>query len=178
MSGDLKASEGGILVRCLAPKLQMKLILDDVGNIPFYFRRIEPLLPLLDENMLVLQSPSYRSMLRLTFSLQLEVARIFDPLGDVAPKIYSAVARSENDPTSWGKITMGGSLEMVDAHNPNIEVPPPIGQALALYANPCNQEWAKGPEDFIELFLTAVLMLNNRRKLNEAHLPPKSITAC
>jgi hypothetical protein len=53
MWGDLKACEGGILVRCLPPKLQMKLILDDVSNIPFYFRRIEPILPLLDENMLV-----------------------------------------------------------------------------------------------------------------------------
>lgn len=137
MSGDLKACEGGILVRCLPPKLQMKLILDDVSNIPFYFRRIEPILPLLDENML------------------LEVARIFDPLGDVAPKIYSAVARSDHDQTSWGKFTMAGSLELTDAHNPNTE------------------EWAKGPEDFIELFLTTLLMLNHRRKRNEAHLPPK-----
>jgi hypothetical protein len=58
MSGDLKACEGGILVRCLPPKLQMKLILDDVSNIPFYFRRIEPILPLLDENMLVRTAPN------------------------------------------------------------------------------------------------------------------------
>jgi hypothetical protein len=59
MSGDLKACEGGILVRCLPPKLQMRLILDDVSNIPFYFRRIEPLLPLLDENMLVRTRVTY-----------------------------------------------------------------------------------------------------------------------
>lgn len=56
MSGNLKACEGGLLTRCIAPKIQMKLILDDVGNIPYYFRRIEPLLPLLDENTLVRQN--------------------------------------------------------------------------------------------------------------------------
>jgi hypothetical protein len=102
MSGDLKACEGGILVRCLPPKLQMKLILDDVSNIPFYFRRIEPILPLLDENMLVptqlelttvTHTPLSSSPPLVLWRDQLEVARIFDPLGDVAPKIYSAVAR-------------------------------------------------------------------------------------
>lgn len=116
----------------------------------------------------------------LTYWQQLEVARIFDPLGDVAPKIYSAVARSENDPTSWGKFTMPGSAEIADGHNTNVEV----GQACSALALPfClaqtlvlpAQEWAKGPEDFIELFLTTLLMLNHRRKINEAHLPPKSM---
>jgi len=53
MSGDLKACEGGILMRCLPPELQMKLLLDDVSNVPYYFGRIEPLLPLLHESMLV-----------------------------------------------------------------------------------------------------------------------------
>ncbi len=84
---------------------------------------------------------------------------------------------------------MAGSLELTDAHNPNAEVlpvpsspsslsppPPPITSwylTLAYMGLGVYKEWAKGPEDFIELFLTTLLMLNHRRKRNEAHLPPK-----
>ncbi|KAF2070250.1 hypothetical protein CYY_008433 [Polysphondylium violaceum] len=58
---ELKSHANGMIFDCLPPKIQVKLIIEDLQNIPRYMRRLYHILPLLDEKDL------------------LDIAEIFDP---------------------------------------------------------------------------------------------------
>eukprot|EP01087_Luapelamoeba_hula_P006210 TRINITY_DN1629_c0_g2_i2.p1 TRINITY_DN1629_c0_g2~~TRINITY_DN1629_c0_g2_i2.p1 ORF type:complete len:1654 (-),score=167.20 TRINITY_DN1629_c0_g2_i2:56-4594(-) len=70
-SNDLKVCENGVLLRCLPPNLQVKLLLEDLATLPFYNRHITPLLPYLDIDTLM------------------ELAVTLDPVGDLGQKLHS-----------------------------------------------------------------------------------------